>query len=94
MHQLAAIRRSRSIVAVGSASTAELAAMKEFAKNPALQVFEARSVKRFGGGQQAPRNQGDDPEDGPIIRYATSLGRSGSESSTRHAASLEMTSSF
>ena len=55
MHQLAAIRRSRSIVAVGSASTAELAAMKEFAKNPALQVFEARSVKRFGGGQQAPR---------------------------------------
>ena len=93
MHQLAAIRRSRSIVAVGSASTAELAAMKEFAKNPALQVFEARSVKRFGGGQQAPRNQGDDPE-GPIIRYATSLGRSGSESSTRHAASLEMTPSF
>ena len=76
MHQLAAIRRSRSIVAVGSASTAELAAMKEFAKDPALQVVEARSVKRFGSGQQAPREaiiqyQGDDPEDGPIIRYTT-----------------------
>jgi hypothetical protein len=50
MHQLAAIRRSRSIVAVGSASTAELAAMKEFAKNPALQVVEACSVKAIWQG--------------------------------------------
>src|SRR5262249_5025474 len=40
----------------GGASTAELAAMKEFAQDPALQLVEASSVKEFGRGPQAPRN--------------------------------------
>ena len=86
----------------GGASTAELAAMKQFAQDPALQVVEACSVKRFGRGQQAPRKaviqyQGDDPEDGPIIRYTMitrKLGRNGSGRRTQHAASLETASRF
>jgi hypothetical protein len=58
----------------GGASTAELAAMKEFMQDPTLQVVEACAVKQFGVGHEAPRKavihyRGDDPEDGPIIRY-------------------------
>src|SRR5262249_26126951 len=86
----------------GGASTAELAAMKEFAQDPALQLVEACSVKEFGRGPQTPRNaliqyQGDDPEDGPIIRYTMitrKLRRDGSGRHTRHAASLEAASRF
>ena len=58
----------------GGASTAELAALREFAQDPTLHVVEASAVKLFGRGHEAPRNavvhyRGDDPEDGPITRY-------------------------
>jgi hypothetical protein len=58
----------------GGASTAELAALREFAQDPTLQVVEARAVKLFGRGHEAPRNavvhyRSDDPDDGPITRY-------------------------
>jgi hypothetical protein len=58
----------------GGASTAELAALREFAQDPTLQVVEASAVKLFGSGHEAPRNalvhyRGDDPDDGPITRY-------------------------
>lgn len=58
----------------GGASTAELAALTAFARDPALQVVEASAVKEFGKGREAPRDsvihfQGDDPEDGPLLRY-------------------------
>jgi hypothetical protein len=58
----------------GGASTAELAALTAFAQDPLLHVFEASTVKDFGRARQAPRHalihfEGDDPEDGPILRY-------------------------
>jgi hypothetical protein len=58
----------------GGASTAELAAMTAFARDPGLQAFEASTVKEFGKGRDAPRGavvhfRGDDPQDGPILRY-------------------------
>jgi hypothetical protein len=86
----------------GGASAAELAAMKEFAQDPTLQVVEACAVKQFGRGHEVPRKavihyRGDDPEDGPIIRYTMitrKLARFGSRSSTRHAATVETMSRF
>ncbi len=58
----------------GGASTAELAAMVAFMQDPAQQVVEASAVKKFGKDHEAPRDavihfQGDDPQDGPLIRY-------------------------
>ena len=58
----------------GGASTAELAALTAFAHDPSLQVFEASTVKEFGRARAAPRHalihfEGDDPEEGPILRY-------------------------
>ena len=58
----------------GGASTAELAAFVAFARDPALQVFEASAVKVFGKLCEAPQDaivhfKGDDPKDGPILRY-------------------------
>lgn len=58
----------------GGASTAELAALTGFAADPALLVFEASTVKEFGKARKAPPHvtihfQGDDPRDGPILRY-------------------------
>ncbi len=58
----------------GGASTAELAALTAFAHDPSLHVFEASTVKDFGKAREAPRHalihfEGDDPEDGPILRY-------------------------
>ncbi len=58
----------------GGASTAELAGLAAFAKDPALSVVEVSAIKKFGKGHRAPceacvHYQGDDPEDGPIIRY-------------------------
>lgn len=58
----------------GGASTAELAALSEFAQNPAVQVVEASAVKEFGRARKTPPGsvihfQGYDPEDGPLVRY-------------------------
>ncbi|MGX9430668.1 MULTISPECIES: DUF3182 family protein [Bradyrhizobium] len=58
----------------GGASTAELAALTAFAEDCALQVVEAASVKQFGKPSKIPPGaivhfEGDDPEEGPLIRY-------------------------
>ncbi len=58
----------------GGASTAELAALSEFAQNPAVQVVEASAVKEFVRDCKIPRGSvihfwGDDPEEGPLVRY-------------------------
>src|SRR5262249_14985637 len=58
----------------GGASTAELTALAAFVQSPGLQVVEASAVKEFGKGRNVPRGaivhfRGDDPEDGPIVRY-------------------------
>ncbi len=58
----------------GGASTAEIAALELFMQNPELQIVEACSVKQFGGTHEPPKRavvhfQGDDPRDGPILRY-------------------------
>ncbi|MGE5162705.1 MAG: DUF3182 family protein [Sphingobacteriales bacterium] len=58
----------------GGASTAELAAFVALARDPTLQVVEASAVKEFGRLRKAPLGaivhfQGDDPQDGPILRY-------------------------
>lgn len=58
----------------GGASTAELAALTAFAEDPSLHVFEASTVKDFGRSRETPRHalvhfEGDDPEEGPILRY-------------------------
>jgi hypothetical protein len=58
----------------GGASTAEVAALSAFAHDPSLHVFEASTIKDFGRVRAAPRHalihfEGDDPEDGPILRY-------------------------
>jgi hypothetical protein len=86
----------------GGASTAELAALREFAKDPTLQVVEARAVKLFGTGHEVPRNavvhyRGDDPDDGRIARYTTvtrKLKRNDADHCARPAAMLEITSAF
>jgi hypothetical protein len=58
----------------GGASTAELAAMTAFAQDPGLQVVTACAVKQYGSSREPPPNasvhfRGNDPQDGPIIRY-------------------------
>ena len=58
----------------GGASTAELAALKAFAKDSDLQVVEAASVKQFGKAGKIPPGaivhfEGDDPEEGHLLRY-------------------------
>ena len=58
----------------GGASTAELTALVASVQSPGLQVVEASAIKEFGRGRDAPRGaivhfRGDDPEDGPIVRY-------------------------
>jgi Protein of unknown function (DUF3182) len=86
----------------GGASTAELAALREFARDPTLQVVEACAVKLFGRGHEAPPNavvhyRGDDPEDGPITRYTMvtrKLKRNDAGYGTRDAAMLEARLAF
>jgi hypothetical protein len=58
----------------GGASTAELAALAAFMQNPEARVVEVSAVKKFGRGCEAPQEAiihywGDDPRDGPILRY-------------------------
>jgi hypothetical protein len=59
----------------GGASAAEMAAISAFAHDPTLQIVEASTAKVFGMAHEAPRGadihfQGDDPQDGPILRYS------------------------
>jgi len=59
---------------VGGASSAELAAMAVFARDPSLEVVGASHVEEYGEGRRAPADaiiefQGDDPEAGPLLRY-------------------------
>jgi hypothetical protein len=59
---------------VGGASSAELAALAAFARDPSLQIVGASHVEEYGSGRQAPADaiidyQGDDPEAGPLLRY-------------------------
>ena len=59
---------------VGGASSAELAALAAFARDPSLEVVGASHVEEYGEGRQAPADaivefQGDDPEAGPLLRY-------------------------
>lgn len=58
----------------GGASTAELAALTAFTQDPAVQVVEAAAVKHYGKARKIPPGaivhfEGDDPEDGPLLRY-------------------------
>jgi hypothetical protein len=59
---------------VGGATSAELVALSLFNQDPSVQVVEASHVEKFGKDCEAPRGavihfQGDDPRDGPVIRY-------------------------
>jgi hypothetical protein len=59
---------------VGGATSAELVALSIFIQDPSVQIVEASHVERFGKDCEAPRGavihfQGDDPRDGPLIRY-------------------------
>jgi hypothetical protein len=59
---------------IGGASRAELAALAALASDPSLQIVRASHVEEFGKGCQAPADaivdfQGDDPEEGPLLRY-------------------------
>ncbi|RXH23062.1 hypothetical protein XH99_16860 [Bradyrhizobium nanningense] len=62
----------------GGASTAELAALTAFANDPGLQVVETASVKEYGKPRKIPVGaaihfHGDDPEEGPLVRYTTAI---------------------
>src|SRR5262245_23519441 len=59
---------------VGGASSAELAALAAFAREPSLKIVRASHVEEYGEGRRAPLDaivefQGDDPEAGPLLRY-------------------------
>src|SRR5215469_4004392 len=59
---------------IGGASSAELAAMAAFARDPSLKIVRASHVEEYGEGRRAPADaivefQGDDPEAGPLLRY-------------------------
>jgi hypothetical protein len=58
----------------GAASTAEVAALLEFARNPSVQFVVASAVKEFGEKASCPPGavvhyRGDDPANGPMLRY-------------------------
>jgi hypothetical protein len=59
---------------IGGASSAELAAMAAFARDPSLKIVRASHVEEYGEGHRAPADaivdfQGDDPAWGPLLRY-------------------------
>jgi hypothetical protein len=61
---------------IGGASSAELAALAAFARDPSLEIVGASHVEEYGTGRRAPADalvdfQGDDPEAGPLLRYTT-----------------------
>jgi len=58
----------------GGASTAELAALTAFARDPCLHVIKTCSIKEYGSGHKPPPHaavhfRGVDPQNGPLIRY-------------------------
>ena len=62
----------------GGASTAELAALTAFAEDSRLQAIETASVKHYGKPHKIPADAaihflGDDPEEGPLLRYTTAV---------------------
>jgi hypothetical protein len=62
----------------GGASTAELAALTAFAQDPGLHVVNVCSSKEYGNGHQPPPHatvhfRGNDPQDGPMIRYTVAI---------------------
>jgi Protein of unknown function (DUF3182) len=59
---------------VGGASSAELAALVAFARDPSLHIVRASHVEEYGKDCRAPADaivefQGNDPEAGPLLRY-------------------------
>jgi Protein of unknown function (DUF3182) len=59
---------------IGGASSAELAALAAFARDPSFQIVRASHVEEYCKGCQAPPDaivdfQGEDPEAGPLLRY-------------------------
>jgi hypothetical protein len=59
---------------VGGASSAELAALAAFARDPSLRIVRASHVEEYGKDCRAPADavvefQGNDPEAGPLLRY-------------------------
>ncbi len=60
---------------VGGATAAEVLAMMAFQQEPALHVVEVSHIEEFGRRRAAPEGaivhfQGDDLQDGPMIRYS------------------------
>jgi hypothetical protein len=58
----------------GGATTAELAALTEFAANTERQIIHVSAVREFGERRNAPPGAdihycGNDPRDGPMLRY-------------------------
>jgi hypothetical protein len=59
---------------VGGASSAELAALAAFARDPSLKIVRASHVEEYGESRRPPVGaivefHGDDPEAGPLLRY-------------------------
>jgi hypothetical protein len=59
---------------MGGASSAELAALAAFARDPSLEIVCASHVEEYGKDRRAPAHaivdfQGEDPEAGPLLRY-------------------------
>jgi hypothetical protein len=59
---------------MGGASSAELAALTAFARDPSLEIVRASHVEEYGKDRRAPVYaivdfQGEDPEAGPLLRY-------------------------
>jgi uncharacterized protein DUF3182 len=59
---------------VGGATAAEVIALTAFKQDPALHVIDVSHIEEFGHNRRAPDGaavlfQGDDPQDGPMIRY-------------------------
>ena len=64
----------------GGASSAELAALAAFARDPALAIVEASTVEEFGSDRKPPANAlihfaGEDPQLGPLLRYTVVRGK-------------------
>jgi hypothetical protein len=64
----------RFFVGVGGASSAELAALAAFTRDPSLKIVRASHVEEYGESRRPPVGaivefHGDDPEAGPLLRY-------------------------